>query len=417
MIFRTLAFLAVFVTASNTRAETIDEKVLSWRDEVKGNHLVINGSIVTDMVIFPRVETGYGKSWHVGPSLREVRIGSDFQLSKVWGGRLDIELSSLDPIRMDMWAEYRALDFLRIRVGRFKIPFGLIQQLGVCEQPLLETPMVIGNPKDFRDTGLMLLGEIWGKRVTYGVAVVTGSRDRAVDVNEKPDIVGSLRVYPFRELGSWFENLGFGTSVSWGLGPLRKGFRGRTMANWTFVNPPSIRGEQLRWGADFEWAMDRVNVRAEYMWQRQVRDSLEDLQLVNGTMMEVGDLEPWVVHGFYTDLKVHVWGKRQGLKPITGVEIVSRFESMHFGDGSHLETIPEGEVDRAPLPDSQIQGVSVGVHGYLGWGVRLTVLYQGLRFGVRALSPDYDSSAIPDQDPEEKGHWVNHFFARAQWVY
>ncbi|MDY0003860.1 MAG: hypothetical protein RBU30_21360 [Polyangia bacterium] len=416
MLPRLLAVALLTGVVWSPAAEASDKK-LSWASASKAHWLRLDASLVTDLVIFPRVETGYGVSWHAGPELREARIGAHFQVARIWGGQLDLDLASLDPLSMDLWVESRAWAWLKIRFGRFKIPFGRIQQLAVREQLLLETPLVVGNSRDFRDTGLMLLGELWGRRVSYGLAMVTGSRDLAVDVNELPDLVGSLQLHPMRGLGPWLRNLGLGASFSFGEGPIRRGFRGRTTAGWTFINPPSIRGRQLRWGVNLEWLTHWMTFRAEYMWQRQYREDIEETQRVGTSMVAVGDLEPWTVHGFFTDLTVHVWGRRSLQGPLSGIELTARFESLSFSDGSRQETIPEGVAEHAPLTDSWIQGVSAGLNGYLGWGVRLSLLYQGLRFGRRDLAPDYDSTATPAQDPAAMGHWVHHVFLRAQWSY
>ncbi|MBW2700569.1 MAG: hypothetical protein JRF33_07085 [Deltaproteobacteria bacterium] len=393
------------------------DKTLSWSDASGADSLEISGWLAMDFEAFPRVETGYDKSWHLGPDMRVARLRADFQLNRIWGGRLDLELASLDPVKMDMWFEARFWSWLKVRAGHFKTPFGRSQLLSLPDRSLLEAPLVAGNPKDFRDTGLMLHGGFLDKRLEYGLALVTGSRDLTVDVNEKPDFVGRLSIRPLRGLGPWLEGLGLGGSFSWGEGPRRRGFRGRSMAGWTFVVPPGIRGEQLRWGAEFEWLAPVLSFRAEYQWQRQARDGVEDSQRVGGSMVSVGDLEPWKIEGFYAELAAQLWGERDASGPVTGIELSARFESLDFSDGTRMLSTPSGDEDHAPLPDSWVEGLTLGLNGYLDNGLRLSAVYQGLRFGRRELAPDYDADILPAQNPSEAGHWVHHFFLRAQFVY
>jgi hypothetical protein len=185
------------------------------------------------------------------------------------------------------------------------------------------------------------------------------------------------------------------------------------LAGYTFSEPPTIRGVQWRAGAELEWAAPAFRVAGEYQYLSQERDGITDSQRIGAALVPVGDLEPLVVRGWYVEASGHVFGEddAQG-DPRTGLEIAARFESLDFGDGRRTVAVADGEEDHAPLVDSWVEAVTAGVSGYFGWGLRVGLAWQAVRFGRADLAPDHEEGDVSGGDA-----WVHHVFARAQFEY
>ena len=373
---------------------------LSWR--FGGSHsLRLAGYIVTDMMAFPRHESGFDTSWHTTFNLRAARISLRYAWADTVRLRLDVEASTSAVEMQEAWFEYAPFEELALRIGRQRVPFGLAQNISLPERKLMEAPMIAGNPKDFIDIGVVLHGSAWGDRLRYALGTVTGSRDIAVNVNETPDLAARLCIALFAGMHPAVSRLVIGGSATWGPGPQRNGFRGRSTGGFTFADPPAIRGEQLRYGAELSWISRWAGLSAEYQVIRQQRDGLTDFQNAG----QVGDLQEYTVWGWYVEATGHLWGQRSDTGPLTGIEIAARGEYIDYGDGAKSL----GGADYAPLTDSHVWAVTAGINGYLPWSIRLSAVWQGMWFG--------DMAATPTWDPGEKADVsmpVHHVFLRAQ---
>jgi hypothetical protein len=425
---------AVGLAEESAAAPQHPADLLTWRSGT-GNALSLRSWLATDLRAFPRTEVDYGRSWHVEPSLVSARVSSRFRLWQVVRGRLDLELAEASPDVQEAWFEYRPFELFGLRAGRAKVPFGLAPQLSVPDYRLLGAPMVFGNSKDFRDAGFLVLGDWKDGFVGYAVGAVLGSRDVAVDVNDKPDLTGRILLHAPADAGNWLSGLHVGTSATWGEGPTRHGFRGRTLAGHSFLNPPSIRGEQLRLGAEVEYATPWFRLAGEYTRTVQQRDGIVENQKVGKAYAEVADLEDYAVSGWYSEASVHLFGKRalrwaqadgsdvegqaddsgSSLAPRSGLELCGRFETLDVSDGHRLVEVDAGNEDHAPLADTFVMGITAGINYYFEPGIRLTLAWQGLRFDDATLAADYVPPETADEPAAEPGSaWTHQLFLRAQ---
>lgn len=403
---------AVEGAATATAQESPDEsslaEVLTWRKSDK-TWLRLRGWVALDLRAFPRTEKGHGKSWNVEPFLSSARVSARFLWRGSWGGRVDVEVSEANPDLQEAWFEYRPFEVFGIRAGRFKVPFGAAPQVETPNQRVLAAPMLFGNPKDFRDVGLMVCGDWSDGYLGYAVSVGSGSRDIRVDVNERPDFTARLILHPPRGISPWLSGLRAAVSAGWGEGPERQGFRGRTLGGHSFFSPPSVRGQQWRVGGDLEYATPWFRVAGEYAWTRQEREGLTTYALVGTTPTDVGSLAPLVVRGGSVEASFIPFGERdESFVPSSGIELVGRFEHVQFGDGTRQVATAAGVEDRAPLADATVMGIAAGVHGYMRPGIRLSLVWQGLRFSDAAMAPDHEGTRTGSA-------WFHQVFFRAQW--
>jgi hypothetical protein len=411
-----LALAASFPGAARADDTTLrleTDRLLSWRAG-DGSFLWLGAWVLTDFYAFPRTEAAYGASWDTNFTLRAAHATARFRVGEWLCGRLDGEFSDSAADLQDAWVEYCGLSpYFHARAGRFRVPFGLAQQSQTPELKLMEPAVIVGSAKDARDLGFELHGTFWFDRLRWATALVTGSRDIAVDVNEQPDVAGRLTIYPLTGFGPWFERLHLGGSATWGDGPTRHGFRGENMAGYTFMSPPTIHGVRWRAAAELEWATPAFRVAAEFQYVSHDREGITDSQRIGGTMVAVGDLDPYVVWGWYVEASGHLFGENDLLgDPASGLELAARFEHFDFGDGERTVTTAAGDENHAPLTDSWIEAVTGQLNYYFDFGLRLSAAYQAMRYGRAALASNHE-----DGQPEDGERWVHHVFVRAQFQY
>ncbi len=411
-----LLLVCALCASSSTLADAAERSL--WSSQEEAQSLSVDGWLATDLRAFRRTETGYGASWNVEPVLNSARLALRYRFQDVFTVRLDGEFAEANPDVQEAWLEYSPIQFLALRAGRVKVPFGLSPQQSVPEYDLLSAPMVFGNAKDFRDVGFMISGDWAEGFLTYAVAAVTGSRDLSVDVNDKPDVVGRLVLHMPEGSCPWVRGIQLGGSASWGEGPTRHGFRGRTLGGHTFSDPPVVRGNQLKWGAEFLWQNPLFKVSGEYVAINQDRDGITESQKVGTAFVQVGELEPYVVTGYYAEATAYLtrmfgWDQDQ----FSAVELTGRFERLDFGDGTREVALDTGTEQRAPLLDSGLTGVGVALHVRPARQVRITLAWQGLLFDDAEMEPDFEKPQA-DSDPAASApspSWVHSLFLRAQF--
>ena len=380
--------------------------------------LTLRGLLAVDFVTFPRTEVEYGLSRDAEVKLRAARPSLRMELDRNWAARFDLELGSASPDVQEAWVEFKRLAYLRVRAGRFHVPFGLAQNVALEDQRLMEAPMLAGNTKDFRDVGLLLNGAVWGGHVRYAAGMVSGVRDVSIDVNDKPDLAARLLVFPLVGISPLVEGMHVGASGTWGDGPLRDGFRGGTAAGFYFTQPPAIRGVQTRSGVEFEWVNRYGRLAAEYQHVEQDRSGMTVDQQLGSASVKVEDLKPVEAYGWYVEGAWHVWGQRGATAPVTGVEVAGRYEKLTIRDGSSKVTTPQGVEDHAPLPDVWADAITAGVNGYPYPGVKVSLLWQGVRFSDLRLAPDYEPPAKgAGEVVAAESSMVHHVLCRAQFVF
>jgi hypothetical protein len=173
-----------------------------------------------------------------------------------------------------------------------------------------------------------------------------------------------------------------------------------------------------RSGVEFEWANRYGRLAAEYQNVVQDRTDIEENQEVGTGYAQVGDLKPLQIYGWYVEGACHVWGQRGATAPITGIELAGRYEKITIRDGASLVATAQGVEDHAPLQDVWADAVTAGMNGYPYPGVKLTLMWQGVRYSDLRIAPDYE--------PPEKGagevvaaesNMVHLVFLRAQFAF
>jgi len=172
---------------------------------------------------------------------------------------------------------YVNLDFVKnaqVKLGKFKIPFGLDQLTGVTHNDFVYRSLGAIYLSPSRDIG----GMVHGSFLKHGLQYWTGVFQHDGDNARSSKIAGGDETFAGRVTGTPFR------AVMQGLGEIElgsaftisrlsddsfrpNGLRGRTvMTQHVFYEPVYVKGNRRRWEADVDWTVGPASARAEYTW-------------------------------------------------------------------------------------------------------------------------------------------------------
>ena len=135
-------------------------------------------------------------SWHMVKS--PTRWTCDFMYDFYNGGML-----------LEVYTDYRILSGLTARIGEFKVPYTIenelspttVELINCYSQSVCYLAGVSGSDKCYgmtsgRDIGMMIHGKLFHDFLQYKFAVMNGQGLNTKDKNSQKDVVGNLMVYP-----------------------------------------------------------------------------------------------------------------------------------------------------------------------------------------------------------------------------
>lgn len=165
---------------------------------------------------------------------------------------------------LEIYTDYKLFNGLTARIGEFKIPFTIENELSpttveliYCySQSVCYLAGVSGSDKCYgmtsgRDIGLMLHGKLFNDFLQYKAAIINGQGMNSKDKNSQKDIVGNLMIYPLK----W---LSVGSSFIRGTG--------HAIADSEFTGIKS--GENYakkRWSIGGIVTTSKISLRSEYL--------------------------------------------------------------------------------------------------------------------------------------------------------
>lgn len=292
-------------------------------------------------------------------ALRAARIGLRGDLTRHFDWEVEREIGAgddeLDDTRIefgdwkDVYVRWRTFDAVRIKAGRFKIPFGMEQNTGVSELDFAYRALGSRTIAPGRDTGVMVSGTLG--RFGYEAGVFDDDGDNAESsqeqfVQEGQDLEHAGPSFAVRVTGDLFRalgvsgslrsaNLGFAyttSNVPEGLNSLRaESFYGTE----DFFERVYVKGRRQRFGAEFDWTPGPTSLRAEWMQSREQRNEQsnrnEDLSDFIGNAWYVAGT--WFVTGEDKDDNVNP--RRPFYKGGPGaIELAVRYEQLGFESAS-----------------------------------------------------------------------------------
>jgi phosphate-selective porin len=264
------------------------------------------------------------------------------------------ELRERGPWR-DVFLNLDAANWLEIKGGKFKVPFGLEETTSSMDLDFIFRTLASDTIAPARDVGGMVHGRI-RRAVTYEVGVFRedGENARLTEpvflLPGEPEPPGG-RVFAARIVtapiarGRNDERLRLGVAVT--SSELPEGLnslRGRTVFGTAFFPRVYVNGRRMRLGAQAEWNPGRFGLRAEYMRATDERQ---------GQGIGDVDLSDMVARAWYGSATWVITGERKagGIRPrralfeggFGAVELGTRLEQLTFGSIAH-----EGPAFRNP---------------------------------------------------------------------
>ncbi len=333
----------------------------------------------------------YGDSV-VGPArdtflLRRVRPTFEGKFAKIYGFRITPDFAGSATSVVDAYVDGNFTDPFKIRVGRFKPPFGLERLQSGANLAFNERAFPT-NLAPNRDNGVQIFGDVFGGTTEYQIGAFNGAIDNTVgitDNNGAKDFVARVFAHPFRNSDADALK-GLGIGVAYGNGTQFGTSAAGSSGLPTFVTPGQqtfasyatgvfANGDRERISPQFYYYTGPFGVLGEYVV------STQDVALGAATQEVENDawqvLLSWVAFGGDAsfrgvtpknsfDWAAGTWG---------ALELVARYSELNIDDDAFTAGLlsPASSAKNA-------QDVGVGVNWYLNRNVKLQVNYDQTSF-------------------------------------
>lgn len=287
-------------------------------------------------------------------NFRTARIGVQGDLTRHFSYEVEREIDREGTFTdwKDVYLAWKTFDAIRVKGGRFKMPFGLEQNTGPTETDFAYRSLASTSIAPGRDRGAMVYGELG--RVAYEVGVFDDDGDNAEleeprFVEEGQDLEGVGPAFAARIAADLLRtlpvpdalrsaNFGFAYTNSYvpeGLNSLK----GESVWGADFFERVYVKGRRQRLGAQFDWTPGPTGVKAEWMQSRERR---------LGQSNRNEDLSDFLTTGWYVSGTWFITGEDKDdninpRKPLFGggigaVEIGVRFDELELGSASQEGT-------------------------------------------------------------------------------
>ncbi|MGA9685825.1 MAG: porin [Candidatus Sulfotelmatobacter sp.] len=206
--------------------------------------------------------------------LRRARFG--FQGN--YGSHFDFALltdaaSTSGSVVRDVYLNVRIRREFQFQAGQFKTPFAQEAGTGATNLDFVErgfqSMLYPSAASAFRSPGIALHGDIDGGVLQYWVGAFNGKGYALANTTNQPEVVGRLRLYPFRKSNSsWFKELALGGAIDRARS---RGLSGDQSFNGTlpgsvydFFPQFAINGPIQRYNGEFTYIKSALAVRGEF---------------------------------------------------------------------------------------------------------------------------------------------------------
>ena len=400
---RTMLLTALVLVAGATSAAAQDRRGLVWDDRPK----FVFGEDVT-LEIRAKLQLDWRR---FDPEIdedtydfRTARVGLKGDLTRHFDYEIERAIDRDGDLGdwKDVYLNWSTFDVLRVKAGRFKMPFGLEQNTGATDVDFAYRTLASSTIAPARDRGVMVYGQLG--RLGYEIGVFDDDGDNGelkepqfVEAGEDlkdvgPSVAARLTGDLFRALPmpDKLKSANFGVaytnaSVPEGLNSLR----GQSV--WStedFFEPVYVKGRRQRFGAQFDWTPGPTGLKAEWMRSREQRmgqsNRNADLSDFVGTGWYVSGT--WFVTG--EDKDHHVNPRHPILQGGLGaIELGARYDQLEFS--SAAKTGPAFTSPRADrLLANSDQVWTFGVNWMLNRWVRVITNAIHEEFADAARSPE-----------------------------
>lgn len=266
-------------------------------------------------------------------SLPRKRVGVEGVLFDRVEFQVEGEVNDTQPWR-DVFADMKVNRALRVRGGRFKVPFSLEQLTSGTDLDFIARTSAVSDLAPKRDIGVMVHGRVANRLLKYEAGVFE------VDATSRLWAPGALKTLAGRVT---FSPLADGKSrgsdelelaaaiLRTDLPEGRGGPVGHLVMGDTFFRSMYVNGARTRVGASVAWNGRRAGLRGEVI--RSMDSRL-------GQAIDGGDLSTLVSNGAYLTGIWHLAardGRRYGHTPLRTLDLTGRFDRLSFGSGASTD--------------------------------------------------------------------------------
>ena len=330
--------------------------------------------------------------------LRRVRPILEGTVFKIFDFRFTPDFGGGTTVIQDAYIDSRFHPAARLRVGKFKTPFG-VERLQSASDLLFVERGLPNNLVPNRDLGVQFFGDLAEARVNYALGVFNGVADGGsadADVNSSKDVAGRLWFQPFAKSDSAaVKNLGFGVAATTGerdgtvAAPGLPTYRtGGQASFFTYRSDGTPAGTTVADGANdrlspqLTWYAGRFGLLAEYVSSEQeVRRAAATGKLTHTSWQAAGAFALFGGEPSYRginpkkpfDRAAHTWG---------ALELAARYNVLDVDDDTFpLFANPASAASRA-------EAWALGLNWYLNRNLRWMLDYEQTTFEGGANAGD-----------------------------
>ncbi len=349
------------------------------------SRLKVGGLIQSYLRAFPE----NGRTGNSAFTPRRVRPVLDGVLFDFVEFRLMPEFGEGRAVLQDAYIDLRLRPHMRLRTGKFKVPYSLERLQAASDVPFLERS-IAGNVIPIRDVGLMLMTDPDKNGLELEFAISNGVIDSgAADGNADNALEFAARVFyqPFRSRpASRLRGLGVGIAAT--TGSTTEPLSGQTFRTagrspfFRYADGVTGDGERTRFAPQFFYYVGPLGFLGEHFTTRQeIRKGAAATRAVtNGFNLQA----TYILTGEPTSFRNPV--ARRPYDPATGrggaYELAVRY-SQFRGD---KDAFSLGLVDSATSAD-KADAVTIGINAYLNRQVKAQLNYERTDFGRSVRFP------------------------------
>ena len=262
----------------------------------------------------------------------------------------------------DVFINWSTFDAIRVKAGRFKMPFGLEQNTSVSDLDFAYRALGSVKIAPGRDTGVMVYGELLDNSLIYEAGVFdddgdNGELEEERFVLEGEDLENLGPSFAARVVGEIFRRLpvhdrlkGAEVGIAYTRAYVPEGLnslQGEDLWGYNFFDRVYVKGHRQRLGLQWDWSPGPTSFRAEWMQSREQRlgqsNRNEDLSDFIGTAWYAS--ATWIITG--EDKDGDVTPNNPLFQGGFGLfEIGARYDELTFKSAS-----TEGQAFRNPRSD------------------------------------------------------------------
>jgi phosphate-selective porin OprO/OprP len=357
LLFATAAVVCALATAAPAEAQDAaaqrdPETGVTWNRRptiVLGEHsrIEMHARLQTDFLVRNEADPDAGALPLADRlSVARKRVGIEGVLFNRVEFQVEGEVGDDNPWR-DVFADMKVHRALRVRAGRFKVPFSLEQLTGGTDLDFIARAAAVTDLAPSRDIGVMLHGRLADRAIKYEAGVFeVDAATRLWQASAVRTFAGRITIAPLVEGKSrGSEALEISAALLRSdLPEARGGPNGHLVMGDTFFRPMFVNGTRTRMGASVAWNGIRASLRGEL---------IRSLDTRLGQGVDGGDLSNLVSTGGYVAGTWHLAagdGLRWGQAPLRALDLTGRFDRLSFGSAAQGEAFLNPRADTvAPI--------------------------------------------------------------------